>query len=659
MIKKILIANRGEIALRIARTARKMGIATVAIYSEQDARSNHVKFCDESYSLGSDLLAESYLNIGKIVEIAKTSSVDAVHPGYGFLSENYIFAEELEANNLIFIGPPSKSIRDILDKIQSKIIARKANVNCIPGFDEIVKEKDTAIRLANEIGYPVMIKASSGGGGKGMRIAFNDAELTKGLISARNESLTAFGDERIFIEKYIENPRHIEIQIVADKKGNTIWLGERECSIQRRHQKIIEETPSPFVDENLRKLMGDQAVRLAKSVNYFSVGTIEFVVSEDKSFYFLEMNTRLQVEHPVTEMTLNLDLVKMMIEIAEDKTLKLEQKDLKIDGCAIECRICAEEPIKNFLPSVGRITRYSAPTENYSLRIDSGCEEGSEISIYYDPLLAKLITKGKNREDAIIKMSDALDKFVINGVKNNIIFLSSLINSSRYREGKTNTNFITDEYPDGYNAVPASKSIFQTMAFSAIFANALDVINFSKDLKLVLKSWVVCFFGKKVDLRLDNIKGEIISVCYEKETKEFYFHWDTILGLAYIRRTDHKKTKIVKTKKVNGSYQVGHLGANAVVNVYDNEDYNIIALLPEKKHLFGANQLKSPMPGRVVSINVEVGQKVEVGDDLIVLDAMKMENILRSETEGIISEILVKVNDIVSTEQELIYFKLN
>ena len=479
MFKKILIANRGEIACRIARTCKKMSIATVGIYSDADARAMHLSFMDEIVHIGPAESTNSYLNIGKIIKIAKKLNVNAVHPGYGFLSENADFVLGLAKAGIVFIGPSFKSIKTMGDKIESKKIARTAGLNVIPGGERVMSNLSLAKKEAKKIGYPVMIKASAGGGGKGMRLVENEGDLESGFKSAKNEAKHAFGDDRVFIEKFITNPRHIEIQILADTKGNMVYLGERECSIQRRHQKIIEECPSPLVGDRMRKKMGEQALMLAKAVNYYSAGTVEFVASSDQSFYFLEMNTRLQVEHPVTELVADIDLVEQMIRIAYKQTLKIKQSDVKLKGWSIEARIYAEDPFHNFLPSTGRITSFLSPVtkqdSEFEIRLDSGVTEGNEISIYYDPMMAKLITHGKNREDARKKLVNALNMFVLNGISNNISFLNNVINNKAFISGKLNTGFVDQEYKSGFIGNEVKNEVMLLVALSSISIKAIEV----------------------------------------------------------------------------------------------------------------------------------------------------------------------------------------
>ena len=496
MIKKILIANRGEIACRVIKTARKMGISTVAIYSDADRNALHRLMADESVYIGPAPSAESYLVIDNILAAIKKTGADAVHPGYGFLSENAAFAKALDKEGVTFIGPPVGAITAMGDKIASKKLAEKANVSTVPGHTEAVRDPEDAVQIAKDIGYPVMLKASAGGGGKGMRLARNDEECRDGLERAVNEAKSSFGDDRVFVEKYIEEPRHIEMQIIADKHGNTVYMGERECSIQRRHQKVLEEAPSPFLDEAMRQAMGKQAVALAKAVDYYSAGTVEFIVDDKKNFFFLEMNTRLQVEHPVTELITGQDLVELMIKVAANEELPFGQDDVKLNGWALEARIYAEDPFRNFLPSIGRLVRYQSPKETRHVRVDTGVTEGGEISIYYDPMIAKLITFGADRTEAIQHMRTALDSYYIRGVNHNIGFLSALIAHSRFQSGNITTNFIAEEYPDGFHPqdLPAEDPIIQVIVAASI--------HHAHQQRAASISGQVAEHGRQIDIRL-------------------------------------------------------------------------------------------------------------------------------------------------------------
>ncbi|MGA0840768.1 MAG: acetyl-CoA carboxylase biotin carboxylase subunit, partial [Pseudomonadales bacterium] len=494
MFKKILIANRGEIACRVIKTARKMGIKTVAVYSDADARALHVRMADEAVHIGGSASADSYLRMDRIVQACKDTGAEAVHPGYGFLSENPAFSKALADNGIVFIGPREHAVTSMGDKITSKILAKEAGVSTVPGYTDIIRDADHAVEIARSIGYPVMLKASAGGGGKGMRVVWNDDECRDGFTRASNEARSSFGDDRVFAEKFIEEPRHIEIQVLADTFGNTVYLGERECSIQRRHQKVIEEAPSPFLDEATRRAMGEQAVAMAKAVDYCSAGTVEFIVDGRKNFYFLEMNTRLQVEHPVTEYVTGLDLVELMIRVAAGERLPISQEDVKLTGWAMEARVYAEDPFRNFLPSIGRLAYYQPPAETETVRVDTGIEEGSEVSMFYDPMIAKLVTFGDTRDQAIDHMADALDAYYIRGVSHNISFLNALILHPRFREGRLTTNFIAEEYPDGFHAanVPQSDPIIP-IAIAAVIHQRHEsrTGNGSRFAKPARENWVV------------------------------------------------------------------------------------------------------------------------------------------------------------------------
>ena len=529
MFQKILIANRGEIACRVIRTARRLGIASVAIYSDADAGALHVREADEAICIGGSTSAESYLVIKKVIDAVRQSGAQAVHPGYGFLSENAAFADALEAEGIVFIGPRNKAIAAMGDKIESKKLAAEAGVNTVPGYVGILADDIEAVKVAGDIGYPVMIKASAGGGGKGMRVAYNETEVKEGFKSAVNEAISSFGDDRVFIEKFVEEPRHIEIQIIADSKGNTLYLGERECSIQRRHQKVVEEAPSPFLDAETRKLMGEQSVLLAKAVDYCSAGTVEFIVDKNKDFYFLEMNTRLQVEHPVTECITGLDLVELMIRIAAGEELPFRQADVTLEGWAIETRIYAEDPYRGFLPSTGRLVKYQQPEKLEGVRIDSGVAEGSEISMFYDPMIAKLITNADNREQAIDRMTVALNSFQINGVNHNIDFLSAVMANSRFQKGKFNTGFIAEEFPSGFSGTELSEEIKTRMySIAAVFAYNRDLRDktISGQINLARRagfkettSFCVSIFkeNQRINLRLEQTDDAYI-VSHEKGT---------------------------------------------------------------------------------------------------------------------------------------------
>ena len=661
MFKKILIANRGEIAYRIIRTARRLGIKTAAVCSEADARALHVEMADEAVLIGPPPAAESYLDIGKILDAVKETGSQAVHPGYGFLSENAEFAKALDEAGVVFIGPGPKAMTVMGDKIESKKLAKKAGVNTIPGDGGAVKDASEAVRIANEIGYPVMLKASAGGGGKGMRIAGNDAECRDGLKRASGEAETAFGDGRMFVEKYIENSRHIEIQVLADSFGNTVYLGERECSIQRRHQKVIEEAPSPLVDEQTRRAMGEQAVALAKAVNYRSAGTVEFIVDQDRNFYFLEMNTRLQVEHPVTELITGLDLVEQMIRIADGEKLAFSQEDVALNGCAIETRIYAEDPLRNFLPSSGRLVRYRPPDEDDHVRGDTGVAEGGEISIFYDPMIAKLITSGATREEAAVRMSGALDQFHISGVRHNIGFLAALIAHPRFAEGRLSTDFIAEEYPDGFHSqdlTPEDPRLLIAVAGCVHCAYQTRASMISGQIagrqRVVSDDWVVILHGDAVPVRIKPVDGGY-ELVVEGEDIAIETAWK--LGQPLFWGNLNGRGFCLQVERQGVAYRLLHGGAEADVLVLSPRAAKLQALMPVKKAPDTSKYLLSPMPGLLISLSVEEGQEVKAGEELAVIEAMKMENVLRAERDGVVAAIKAGPGDSLAVDQVILEYE--
>ena len=651
-IKKILIANRGEIAVRIARTCKKLKIKTVGIYSQQDEDSYHLTLMDEKVFLSKDPLNESYLNIKKIVNICKKLKVDAVHPGYGFLSENYQFSKLLSKNNIIFIGPPPDAVRAMGDKISSKKIALKANVNCIPGINKEIKSLEQAFNILIDIGLPVMIKASAGGGGKGMRIVYKKEDLKELLRSAKSEAKNAFGDDRVFIEKYIENPRHIEIQVLGDKYGKIISLGERECSIQRRHQKIIEEAPSSFLDESTRKEMGEQAVRLAKQVKYFSAGTVEFVVDKNKNFYFLEMNTRLQVEHPVTEEITGIDLVKEMIMIAQGEKISIDDNKLSIKDWAIEARLCSEDPSKEFLPSAGKIKKMVLPT---IVRIDQGYVEGDIVSIYYDSLLAKIISKGSDRKSAINKLIEALELINIRGVQTNQDFLINILSSNEFSKANFDTNFISKKYKDGFAAKNVESNKLEIMAIAAL-ANQLHYLReINDDFSKISKEWILIAENKSFEFKMISISE--LGFVLDKNKKKFFveLYIDPTSYICKIKINDNFYN--LRVNKDENVYEVFYGGSFSQINIFRSSEYESLKNLPKNTTKEENNYLVSPMPGKVVDVLVNEGDIIGVGKTLIILDAMKMENILKSETKVRVLKVFVKKDEAVSAEQNLIKLK--
>ncbi len=656
MFKKILIANRGEIACRVIKTCNQMGIKTVAVYSDADQNALHVSKADESVHIGGSVSSESYLVIENIIKACKQTKADAVHPGYGFLAENETFAEALEQEDIIFIGPKPQAITSMGDKIQSKIIAEEAGVNVIPGFTEALQNSKQAVEVANEIGYPIMLKASAGGGGKGMRIAFDDQQCTDGFIRAQNESLASFGDNRVFAEKYITEPHHIEIQILADQQGHTIYVGERECSIQRRHQKVVEEAPSPFIDNKTRVAMGEQAVALAKAVNYESAGTVEFIVDKNQKFYFLEMNTRLQVEHPVTEMVTGLDLVEEMIRIASGEVLKFKQKDLQVRGSAIETRIYAEDPYRDFMPSIGRVSKYCAPDYLDFIRIDTGIEEGSDVSMFYDPMIAKLIAYGEDREQSIDRMLLALDQFHISGVSHNINFLSSIMQKKKYREGNTTTNFIQEQFPDGFQGEVASENEMLIVAsvLACIHQNNIERYQTVLTNETKQSSWSISFNKKKIDLMIKKSS---------KTTEILIDSSVLIVDLASTPNNPIVKARVdddiyyFQLENLHPGYRLTYRGRVLEALVTRNRTAELNQLMPEKIAPDLSKFLLSPMPGLLVKICVKEGQHVKVGEELAIVEAMKMENSLRAIDDVKIKSILTKEGDNLMVDQTILEFE--
>ena len=666
MFQKILIANRGEIACRVIRTARRLGIASVAIYSDADAGALHVREADEAICIGGSTSAESYLVIEKVIDAVRQSGAQAVHPGYGFLSENAAFADALEAEGIVFIGPRNKAIAAMGDKIESKKLAAEAGVNTVPGYVGILADDTEAVKVAGDIGYPVMIKASAGGGGKGMRVAYNETEVKEGFKSAVNEAISSFGDDRVFIEKFVEEPRHIEIQIIADSKGNTLYLGERECSIQRRHQKVVEEAPSPFLDAETRKLMGEQSVLLAKAVDYCSAGTVEFIVDKNKDFYFLEMNTRLQVEHPVTECITGLDLVELMIRIAAGEELPFRQADVTLEGWAIETRIYAEDPYRGFLPSTGRLVKYQQPEKLEGVRIDSGVAEGSEISMFYDPMIAKLITNADNREQAIDRMTVALNSFQINGVNHNIDFLSAVMANPRFQKGKFNTGFIAEEFPSGFSGTELSEEIMTRMySIAAVFAYNRDLRDktISGQINLARRagfkettSFCVSIFkeNQRINLQLEQTDDAYI-VSLEKGTSRVRGSCD--LGAKRFEGTVDDIGMTVQVEQSGGRCRLKYNGCELNVTLVPSRFSDLVELMPIKLAPDMSKYLLSPMPGLLISVAVSEGEHVKAGQELAVVEAMKMENVMKAEQEGIVLKVHASAGDTLAVDQAIIEFE--
>ncbi len=660
MFKKILIANRGEIACRVIRTARAMGIKTVAVYSDADADALHVREADEAVAIGPAPAAQSYLVIDKIVEACRQTGAEAVHPGYGFLSENRKFADALKAANIAFIGPDTHAIAAMGDKIESKKLAKEAGVSTVPGYLGVIKDAEEAVKIAKEIGYPVMIKASAGGGGKGMRIARNDQEAREGFRSATNEARSSFADDRVFLEKFVEEPRHIEIQVLGDSHGNCIYLGERECSIQRRHQKVIEEAPSPFLDEKTRKAMGEQAVALAKAVNYKSAGTVEFIVDGKRNFYFLEMNTRLQVEHPVTEMVTGLDLVEQMIRVAAGEKLKIRQSDVKLKGWAIEARVYAEDPVRNFLPAIGRLVRYREPSGGPAVRVDSGVYEGAEISMFYDPMICKLITYGEDRPAAISAMREALDSFYIRGLGHNISFLAALMAHPRFEAGRLTTGFIAEEFPDGFHGVSLPEEatgdlvavaavVHQAYAQRAVAGNP----HFKTGAAIANGNWTVKLGAEQHPVTVvETAMGH--AVIDGKRSRELVSAW-TVGETIYRGRIDGRSVT-VQVDRDGVGYRMTHGGAQLKVQVLSPRAAALAGHMLEKVAPDMSKYLLSPMPGLLVSLAVQEGQEIKAGQELAVVEAMKMENLLRAERDAKVSKLHAKPGDSLSVDQVIVEF---
>ena len=683
MFKKILIANRGEIACRVIKSARKMGIATVAVYSEADKDALHVALADEAVLLGPAPSRESYLVADRILAAAKQTGAEAIHPGYGFLSENEAFARRVEEEGLVFIGPKHASIAAMGDKIASKKLAAAAKVNTIPGWNEAIESADAAVKIARDIGYPVMIKASAGGGGKGLRVAYDDKQALEGFTACRNEARNSFGDDRVFIEKFVEEPRHIEIQVLGDAFGNIVYLNERECSIQRRHQKVIEEAPSPFISDATRRAMGEQAVALAKAVDYQSAGTVEFVVGKDQSFYFLEMNTRLQVEHPVTECITGLDLVELMIRVAAGEKLPLAQADVRRDGWAIECRINAEDPFRNFLPSTGRLVKFIAPQVTMEaaaqmpaaggVRVDTGVEEGGEIPMFYDSMIAKLIVHGKDRADAIAKMREALDAFVIRGVSSNIPFQAALLAHPDFQSGNFNTGFIAQHYPQGFVAEEAAHAdpLF-LVALAALIRRkeharaagitgqlsghevklAADFVALVRTADGGTRQHVVNFtsfdaHSGTAELTVDTQSYRLVSPCRLSDLR----HSGTVNGRPFMAQVERGTPRNIL------AYRLSHHGARADVTIVSPRAAALSTWMKHKAPPDTSKFLLSPMPGLLVHVAVAAGQRVQAGERLAVIEAMKMENILTAAQDGVVAEIVATPGQSLAVDETILRFQ--
>ncbi len=667
MFKRILIANRGEIACRIIKTARKMGIETVAVYSEADKDALHVEMADTAILIGPPAAAQSYLVIEKIVAACKESGAEAVHPGYGFLSEREAFPKALEAAGIVFIGPNPKAIAAMGDKIESKKAAAAAKVSTVPGHLGVIADEKEAVKIANAIGYPVMIKASAGGGGKGMRIAYSESEVAEGFARSKSEAKSSFGDDRMFIEKFITDPRHIEIQVLGDKHGNVIYLGERECSIQRRNQKVIEEAPSPLLDDATRKKMGEQACSLARAVGYDSAGTVEFVAGQDKSFFFLEMNTRLQVEHPVTELITGIDLVEQMIRVAAGEKLSIKQSDVKLTGWAVESRVYAEDPYRNFLPSTGRLTRYRPPAERTSdgvtVRNDTGVYEGGEISLFYDPMIAKLVTHAPTRREAIEAQGEALDAFVIDGIRHNIPFLSALMAHPRWQSGKLSTGFIAEEFPEGFHPqVPDGERAEVLAAVAAAIDTVLgerkrQISGQMTGRSVVRDSKRAVWLGDKeyrLEVRREN--GAIGVRFPGKSTDTMRLMSDWKPGDPLWSGAVDGHPVAVQVRNLPNGFALSYQGVQTKAYVYTETEAAYARLMPVKQAADMGKFVLCPMPGLVVSVAVSEGQEVKAGETVAVVEAMKMENVLRAEVDGTVKKINAKPGDSLAVDAVILEF---
>ena len=667
MFKKILIDNRGEIACRVIKTAKKLGIATVAVYSDADRDAMHARMADEAVHIGPSPSAQSYIVIDKIIDAIRKTGADAVHPGYGFLSENAAFAQALEKEGVAFIGPPVGAIQAMGDKITSKKLAAEAGVSTVPGHMGLIEDADEAVRIASSIGYPVMIKASAGGGGKGMRIAWNDQEAREGFQSSKNEAKNAFGDDRIFIEKFVTEPRHIEIQVLGDKHGNTLYLGERECSIQRRNQKVIEEAPSPFLDAETRKAMGEQAVALAKAVGYHSAGTVEFIVDGKRNFYFLEMNTRLQVEHPVTELITGLDLVEQMIRVAAGEKLAFGQDDVKLNGWAIESRLYAEDPYRNFLPSIGRLTRYRPPVEGTSdngtvTRNDTGVFEGGEISMFYDPMIAKLCTWGPDRQTAVEAMADALDQFEVEGIGHNQPFLSAVMQQQRFREGRLTTAYITEEFADGFHGVPAEAPALRKLAAVAVSVNQALQERASQisgtignHRRVVGHDWVVSLGDHAFAVTAgSSADGAFVRFA---DGSSVTIAGDWVPGRTLATFNIDNEPLSVKVDLVGTAIRLRWRGIDVVTHVRSPRVAELARLMPKKLPPDTSRMLLCPMPGVITSVTVKAGDTVEAGQALAVVEAMKMENILRAEKKAVVKRVAVAAGASLAVDELIMEFE--
>ncbi len=663
MFTKILIANRGEIACRIIRTARAMGIKTVAVFSDADRSALHVRMADEAVHIGTSAPTGSYLDLEKIIDACKSTGAEAVHPGYGFLSENATFCQRLGEEGIVFIGPSVGAITSMGDKITSKQIAEQAGVNTIPGYDGILDDADQAVEKAAEIGYPVMLKATAGGGGKGMRVARNEQECRDGFERAAGEAQSSFGDDRILIEKYIEQPRHIEIQVMADQHGNVVYLGERECSLQRRHQKVIEEAPSPFLTPETRRQMGEQAVMLAKAVDYTSAGTVECIVDQDQNFYFLEMNTRLQVEHPITEMVTGYDLVELMIRVAAGKPLPMSQDDIQLKGWALECRVYAEDPVRDFSPSTGRVTVYQPPYEDMkTVRLDSGIVEGSEISVYYDPMISKLVTRGEDRQEAIAAMQDALDEYVIQGVSTNINFLSTLVAHPRFQRGDLSTGFIEEEFADGFRD---TETTVDAPDIPIVVAGIVHRLYMDRAAKIsgqmagherrVHDSWVVIVGEEHMPVSVKPFQADCgYRVDYNGRNYRVKTDWQ--FSQKVFHGTINNQRFCLQVNRQGLGYSIFYRGLRTDALVVAPNVAELYRIMPTTVSIDLSKFLLAPMPGLLVKLAVEAGDEVKVGQELAVIEAMKMENVLRAPADGKIAGVSVSLGDCLTVDQVILEF---
>jgi propionyl-CoA carboxylase alpha chain len=662
MFQKILISNRGEIACRVIKTVRRMGIRSVAVYSEADKDARHVILADEAVCLGPPPSRDSYLAIDKVIAACKQTGAEAVHPGYGFLSENEEFSRRLEQEGIVFIGPKPDSVAAMGDKIASKKLARGAGVNTIPGCDDPIESAEDAVAIARSIGYPVMIKASAGGGGKGLRVSRDDRETREGFSSCRTEARNAFGDDRVFLEKFVVQPRHVEIQVLGDAHGHVVHLWERECSLQRRHQKVLEETPSPFIHDTTRAAMAAQAVALARAVKYQSAGTVEFVVGRDQSFYFLEMNTRLQVEHPVTEMITGLDIVELMIKVAAGEPLPFRQDEIRRDGWALECRINAEDPVRGFLPSTGRLVRFLPPGECAgAVRVDRGVDEGGAIPMYYDSMIAKVITHGATRAEAIDRMRDALNAFVIRGISSNIAFQAALLQHARFVAGDFHTGFIAEEFPKGFHPADLVHKEPLLLAAAAAYARRRYIrraVQITGQLKgherRVGADWVVQFQDQKIPLHLTLVEG---GCDLTHDGKAHILRTDWKLGDILMRGTWDGEPVCLQIERMGLRYRVVHQGTQVDCVVMTARAAELLALMPDKPPPDLSKFLLSPMPGLLAEVAVTPGQEVRAGENLVVIEAMKMQNILKAENDCVVAEVLAKPGDSLAVNQPVVRFQ--